>query len=619
MNKETWALVGNPNSGKSVLFNRFTGLNQKVANYPGVTVEKISGRFKYSSKSVEIVDLPGIYGLSNYSEDAHIAVDFLLSGKTKINRLILVIDSTNLSRSLILPLQLLAMNLPCILVLNMEDELKARGGVIDKKLLSKELGLPVFSISAIKGWGLNALIDYLKEQINTEKKGNNASAFPHVIKQKDQLELEIKSEFFAQKANVLGKKVIQKKIKSDVFSDKLDAILLHRVWGLLIFSLLFLFVFQSVFSYVTPLMDGVEAGFAWLGESIESSWKDSWYRNLLVEGVIGGVGSVLVFLPQITVLFFFIGLLEFSGYMSRASFVTDRFMNKVGLQGKSFLPLLSSYACAIPGVMATRSLESKRERLITIFISPFMTCSARLPVYILLITAFIPDKYYLGGIIGLRTLSFLFLYILGGMAAIGTAAILKKIWASTESLPFIQELPPYRYPTLRAIIQFVWQRVWLFLKKAGGIIFVITVLLWALASFPSKSVEQEGVKASYVGHIGLAIEPIIKPLGFDWKIGIGLVTSLAAREVVVSTLAIIYSINEENEDKLLEIIRRELNFAQGMSLLVFFIFALQCLATLAVVKRETGNWKLPVFMFIYMSSLAYLFSFVCYQGLNALM
>ena len=597
----TIALAGNPNSGKSVLFNRFTGLQQKVANYPGVTVEKVSGASRFSAGKFTFLDLPGIYSLNESSEDAKIATEILQGKKENINTVIIVLDSTNLKRSLALAMQIKDQGKSAIVALNMLDELMARGGKIDEELLQKKLGVPVFSISATRGWGLGKLIKYIEE--------DNSHSPSAAVNEKS-------LEEYQKEASKIAAIVYSAKLKSSKFSERIDAVVLHRFLGPLTFIVLFLFIFQSIFSWATFFMDGIEAGFNLLSGWVEVFVPDSLFQDFLIEGGIKGVGSVLTFIPQIIILFLFIGLMEYTGYMARASFVMDRFMEKIGLQGKSFLPLLTAFACAIPGIMATRAVASKKDRLITIFIAPFMTCSARLPVYTLLITGFIPNINYLGGLIGLRTLSLIGLYLAGVLGAIFTALIMKVSMQNTKSVAFIQEIPPYRMPSAKVLCMFIWTRVLIFLKKAGKIIFTVTVILWILASFPRQAVSTEGVGASYAGMIGKTIEPAIRPLGFDWKIGLGLVTSLAAREVIISTLATIYGIENKDQRALEEILRQDLSLPSALSLLVFFVFALQCLATVAVVRRETGSWKWPILQFLYMFTLAYTSSLILYQTMN---
>ena len=600
------ALAGNPNSGKSALFNRLTGLRQKVANYPGVTVERVSGRFKYSSREMTIIDLPGLYSLSEASEDTRIAFHALIGQIDEpIDCVAVVVDSTNLQRSLPLVLQIRDLGKPALLILNMEDELKARGGYIDYHRLEKEIGMPIFPVSAKQGWGLARLIAYLKQND------------PPKAERKEKKSLE----YHVAEAKRITAEVMGGKIQPHKWSDRIDGLLLHRFVGIGVFLVIFMLVFQAIFFWIEPFMTGIEVVLGGMVSLIERGFEESMFRQFLVEGIIAGVGSVLIFLPQIVVLFLLIGLMEFSGYMARASFVMDKVMEKVGLQGKSFLPLLSSCACAVPGIMATRTIESKRDRLVTIFIAPFMTCSARLPVYILLITAFIPNVRYLGGVVDLRTFTLIGLYLLGGLAAFGTAFLLGRGMKKTESLPFIQEIPPYRLPSAKALFFYVWSRAMVFIRKAGTIILGTTVILWLLASLPASAVKQNGVEGSYAGRIGKVMEPVIAPLGFDWKIGVGLIASLAAREVIVSTLATIYEIEHDEEDHfaLRETLLVNMRLPQALSLLVFFVFALQCISTVAVARKETGNWLWPLFMFVYMSLMAYGASFLVYQITDTLL
>ena len=597
------ALIGTPNSGKTLFFNRLTGLKQKVANYPGVTLEKKTGQYKFNSK-LKIIDLPGLYSLDPSSMEAKVTTEFLK--KEKLDAIFIVVESTDILKGIFLTMQLLKFNIPCQLFLNMEDELASRGGKIDTEKLSLELGINIFSISALKGWGLKKVFTELK---------NSAEIFftsPQKKIDKNLSTIEIMDE--AQKC---CKKVILKKIKSDVFSEKLDAILLHRFWGSIFFILFFIVIFQSIFSWSAPFSDLIENSLEWLKEKWSLLLPEKGLIvSLINEGIFSGIVGVAVFLPQIIILFFFIAVMEFTGYMSRASFVADKVMGKFGLQGGAFLPLLSSFACAIPGILSTRTIANKKQRWITIFISPFMPCSARLPVYTLVVLAFVPDKSY---ILHIRTLTMIFLYFLGILIALITAVILKKIWKIKDDYQqdYIQEIPPYRIPTLGSIFIFLWQKVHTFVAKTGKIIIVLSILLWILLSYPQKAVEIEGVSKSYAGRVGKMIEPTIEPLGFDWRIGIALVSSLAAREVVISTLAIIYQTDEGESQKILTTFQKEMTFATAMSLLIFFMFALQCFSTIAVVKKETMGWKIPIVMFVYMSLLAYFCSLITYQVIRA--
>lgn len=597
------AVVGAPNCGKSTLFNRLTGLRQKVANYPGVTVEKRLGKVRVESGGeITLVDLPGIYSLTARSEDERVARRVLLGempGLAQPDAILLVVDSTNLNRNLSLAAPVLALGIPTLLVLNMSDDLRGRGGLVDGERLSEQLGVPVVQASAAKGEGLEAIRGFLS--------GGPAT--------RQRLELPVLQDIGSRRrwaARATGQSGYQAPAAA-VWTRRLDSVLLHPLAGPLIFLLVVVAVFQSIFTLAQPLMDGTEALIATSGGWIGSALPDSWFRDLLLQGVWAGVGSVLVFLPQILFLFVLIGLMEDSGYLARAAVIADRTMARVGLEGKAFIPLLSAYACAIPAIMATRTIESRRERLATILIAPFMTCSARLPVYALVIAAFLPERPLLGPLLGTRAAAMIGLYLLGFLAAIATARLLKSTLLKRQSpLPFTLELPSYRWPTLQSIGLRLADRSLIFLKRAGTVILLVTVVLWFLASVPRTDGQPPEISKSLAGRIGHAVEPVIEPLGFNWKIGIGLITSLAAREVIVGTLGTIYGIEgaEEGGDEgapgLQQALKQDLTPGGAVALLIFFAFALQCMSTVAVVRRETGGWRLALLQFGYMLALAYI-------------
>jgi ferrous iron transport protein B len=592
------AIIGPPNSGKSTLFNRLTGLRQKVANFPGVTVEQRTGRVKlHNGREAHLIDLPGLYSLAARSEDEQITHDVLKGlrpGVPRPDAVLLILDSTNLERHLLLAAPILALGLPTLITLNMADDFKNRGGKVDVKALSQELGAPVALISAASGEGIGAVRDFL----------NGADA-----RKKPLLELPVLNDipqcrrWAARAGNGAGYTAPA----PPVWTRKLDAIFLHPVAGPLIFVLVVIAVFQSIFTAAEPLMDGVHWAIAASGNWLGSALPDSVFRSLLIEGVWGGVGAVVVFLPQILILFLFIGVLEDSGYLSRAALIADRTMARVGLQGKSFIPLLSAYACAVPAIMSTRTIENKRDRIATILIAPFMTCSARLPVYTMIIAAFIPDRPVLGPFLHARAAAMLGLYVLGFAAAVGTARLLKSSVLKSARTPFILEMPPYRLPTLRGLALRLIDRSKVFLRRAGTVILGVAIVLWVLAHLPLKDGKPPAIEASIIGQVGHAVEPVIRPLGFNWKIGVGLITSLAAREVIVGTLGTIYGIEggDEKNEGLQQAISRDLTLGGAVALLVFFAFAMQCMSTVAVVRRETGGWKWPVIQFSYMTVLAY--------------
>jgi len=601
------AIVGPPNCGKSTLFNRLTGLRQKVANFPGVTVEHHVGRAHLPGHhDVDLVDLPGIYSLNPRSEDEKVTHD-VLKGKMKDlgrpDAVLLIIDSTNLGRHLTLAAPILSLGLPTLVLLNMADDLRNRGGEVDAAMLAEQLGTPVALISASKGEGLHAITRFLTGGI----------AIPKPV------ELPVLQDVpkCRQWARRISTESGYQAPAPPLWSRRLDAVFLHPMAGPVIFILVVGAVFQTIFTGAKPIMDLLEAWIVSSGNWLAATLPDTWFRSLLVEGVWAGVGSVLVFLPQIAFLFLFIGLLEDSGYLARAALIADRTMARVGLQGKSFIPLLSAYACAVPAIMATRTIESKRDRIATILIAPLMTCSARLPVYTLIIAAFIPERPLIGPLMGSRAGALLGLYLLGFAAAVVTARVLKSSILKSERTPFVLEMPAYRWPTFQSLGLRLWDRVGAFLRRAGTIILAISVLLWVLASVPVKNGQPPPIEDSLAGTLGRSIEPMIKPLGFNWKIGIGLITSLAAREVIVGTLGTIYGMEADKENEgLQKAIHQDLTLGGAVALLVFFAFAMQCMSTLAVVRRETGSWKWPAIQFSYMTVLAYVCALVTNVALS---
>jgi ferrous iron transport protein B len=592
----TAAVVGPPNCGKSTLFNRLTGLRQKVANFPGVTVEQRTGAARLpDGREVELVDLPGIYSLSPRSEDELVAHDVLKGLREDAPRpdaVLLILDATNLGRHLMLAAPVLALKLPTLILLNMADELRARGGTVDTTQLSRELGAPVALISARRGEGIEEVQRFLANQVAAPAR----------------IELPVLHDVPKCRAWAarLGDQAGYRAPAPPHWTRRLDAVFLHPVAGPLIFAAVVVAVFQSIFTAAVPLMEGVEwavdASGRWLGAQL----PESVLRSLLIEGVWGGVGSVVVFLPQILLLFLFIGILEDSGYLARAALIADRTMAKAGLQGKSFIPLLSAYACAVPAILATRTIENKRDRMATILIAPFMTCSARLPVYTLIIAAFIPERPLAGAFLGTRAAAMLGLYLLGFTAAVVTARLLKSSILRSERSSFVLELPSYRWPTLRSLGLRLYDRGLVFLRRAGTVILLVAIALWALAHLPLQDGQAPPIEQSLAGVVGRTIEPVIEPLGFNWKIGVGLITSLAAREVIVGTLGTIYGIEgAASSDGLQQAIQRDLTLGGAVALLIFFAFAMQCMSTIAVVRRETGGWKWPALQFGYMTALAW--------------
>ena len=602
------AIVGPPNSGKSTLFNRLTGLRQKVANFPGVTVEHRLGKAKLNSEQeVFLVDLPGVYSLVPRAEDEQVTHDVLKGERTdfpKPDAVILILDVTNLGRNLALAAPILHLGMPTLVLLNMADDLAQRGGRVDVAALAAELNTPVALISASKGTGIESIQQFL---LGTAARLNA----PPV-----RIELPVLHDVpkCRQWAAQLGKRASYRAPAPPLWTRRLDAVFLHPVFGPLIFIAIVIGVFQSIFSWAKPLMDGLQNAVTVSGVWMMHMMPDTPWRSLLVDGVWKGVGSVVVFLPQILLLFLFIGILEDSGYLARAALIADRTMARIGLQGKSFIPLLSAYACAVPAVMSTRVIEDKRDRMATIMIAPLMTCSARLPIYTLLIAAFIPNTHILGDFLSLPVAVMLGLYVLGFAAAVVVARLLKSTILRSKGSSFLLEMPPYRWPTFQSLSLRLVDRAKVFLRRAGTVILGVAVVLWVLANLPLHNGHVPALEHSFAGMIGKAFEPLIKPLGFDWKIGIGLITSLAAREVIVGTLGTIYGIEgEETSQTLQAAVHHDLSTSGAIALLVFFAFAMQCLSTLAVVKRETGGWRWPIFQFTYMLALAYSGSWLAFH------
>ena len=602
---KTVALIGPPNSGKSTLFNRLTGLRQKVANYPGVTVEQRMGLMAGVGRDdLTLIDLPGIYSLTPYSEDARVAVDVLrgrMPGTPKPDAVLLVLDSLHLTRQLMLAMPVLAVGLPTLVLLNMTDLMESRGGHVDVLKLARELGAPVAQISAVNGTGIDAVPLFLNQQNGHRGADRKPLTLPVVGNA---------ASTHTWAAQVSSRTGYRAPLSAE-HSRKIDNVLLHRVWGPLLFLLVVVAVFEVVFALGQPLSDGFGDLLARAGDLVRPLLPVGWLQSLLLDGVWKGISSVLVFLPQILLLFLFIGVLEDSGYLARAALIADRVMRTIGLNGKAFIPLLSAYACAVPAIMATRTIENKRDRLATILVTPFMTCSARLPVYLLLIAAFIPNAYYLHGVIGLRTLVMLGLYLAGFVAAFTTARLLKSSILRSSDTPFILELPQYRMPTLYSLGLRLMDRARIFLRNAGTIIVAVTLALWALAHLPviqttSGALTAPQLADSVIGRLGHFIEPAIAPLGFNWKIGIGLVSSVLAREVMVSTLGTLYGADASTQTLNLQTaLQHDMTIGGALALMIFFAFAMQCTSTIAVVRRETNSWRWPAIQFAYMLALAY--------------
>jgi ferrous iron transport protein B len=674
------AVAGNPNCGKTTLFNALTGLRQRVGNYPGVTVEKKEGTFLGShGEPLELLDLPGCYSLQSRSPDEAVSRDVLLGRQPDTPRpdaILAVVDATNLERNLYLVSQLLELGLPVFLGLNMVDLVEKQGGFIDIPLLSQKLGVPVLPLVAPKGTGLIALKQALSqsplprpgmqpplpealrseaEQIGALLPDNGARLSEAVlllgqsaeqIKNTPSLPEDLRCALADARHRLQAAglepvsaavdaryewihRICQACVRTPdsgglTFSDKLDTVLTSGFWGWLAFTGAMTLMFFSIFTIAKIPTDWIAAAQSGLGTWIETVLPEGDFRSLLVDGVLAGVAGVVVFLPQILILTLFLGLLEDSGYMARAAFLMDRLMSRVGLHGKSFIPMLSSFACAIPGIMATRTIEERKDRLVTILVAPLMSCSARLPVYTLLVAVLLPDLA-----VWKKSLLMLGMYLVGIAAAFCMAWLFKKTLLRSETPILLMEMPPYRAPALAGILLRMRERAWLFLKRAGTVILALSVVLWALMTYPKPSqpgaTRAEQLSHSIAGRIGHAIEPVIAPLGFDWKIGIGLVGSLAAREVFVSTMGIVYSVENDTPDSdgsLIETMRAEkrpdgtpvYTLPAGLALMVFYVLAMQCLSTLAVVRRETNSWRWPAFQFAYMTALAYAGALVVYQG-----
>ena len=694
------ALLGNPNAGKSSLFNALTGLNQKVGNYSGVTIDKNTGTWTLSDgQAVELIDLPGIYSLFAKSPDERVVLDplFNLENKDRPDLILLVLDASNLTRSLLLLDQIRAFNFPILVVLNMLDVAKGRGLEIDLKKLEQEINLPLVAINARLQTGLETLEEAIQnlapsehtpplpvfteaweqaihDQIPLQNSfhaklllsqyeylhflSNPQKTFLASIVETYQLNLvELQTQDSQQRLaqlNAFTEKIVSIPKNVVTLTERLDRVLLHNVGGYIIFFTILLFVFQAIFNLSTPPMDWIENSFSAVSAWLESQLPESLLSDLFIDGIVAGIGGIVIFIPQIVILFAIISILDETGYMARVMFLTDKTMNRFGLNGKSIVPLISGTACAVPAIMATRNISSWKERLTTIMVTPLMSCAARLPVYIIFIALIIPSTAIFGPF-SLQSLVLTGLYLGGFLAALISGAIFNKILPndSEEDSFFIMELPSYKLPQWKSIGITIYQKTSDFVWEAGKIIIAISIILWVLATYgppaAMQQAEQEAVElyqtqpnlaeseatliaskqleASYIGHIGHFIEPAIRPLGYDWKIGIALITSFAAREVFVSTMATIYSVGDPDgtEGTLLDKLRSERNpttnelvfsTATSFSLLVFYLFAMQCMATLAIVQRETKSWKWPLIQFVYMTALAYFGALLTYQLLS---
>jgi ferrous iron transport protein B len=704
-------LTGNPNCGKTTLFNALTGLRAKVGNYAGVTVERKEGRLQHAPDKldVRVLDLPGTYSLSPNSLDEQISRDVLLNRLPELpppDLIVVIVDASNLQRNLYYATQVVELGHPTVIALNMVDVAEANGHQIDEAKLTESLGVPVVPIVASTGRGVpelragiiatlqnpmeikprlfcqlpglfrieatglaNRLAETFRERrlqataealliLSNEKAlASSREHYPQNIqdavaaarKRLDTHGIDWRGApiewRYARVAEIQQAATVQIAPPGETFSDKLDRVLTHKIWGTLIFIGIMAFMFQSIFTFARIPMDALQAIVDRAGGGVGNLLAPGDLNDLLVNGAIAGVGAVIVFLPQILLLFLFIGFLEDTGYMARAAFLMDRLMSKVGLHGKSFIPMLSSYACAIPGIMATRTIETPKDRLVTILVSPLMSCSARLPVYTLLIAACIPQRHVLG-VLHLQGLTMLAMYLLGTVVALLMAWLFKKTLLKGEAPMLIMELPPYKRPLLRVVGRHMWDRSWLFIKRAGTVILGVNILLWFLATYPKSdewratsdanhatrhpspvTPEKAGeqLRHSFAGMMGRAIEPVIAPLGFDWKMGIGIISSFAAREVFVSTMSTVYNIgNSEGAETraLAQTLRGQMRPdgsplytpLLAITLMVFYVFALQCVSTVAVVRRETNSWKWPLFQWLYMGALAWVLAFITWHG-----
>ncbi len=626
----TIAIAGNPNAGKTSLFNALTGLRQKVANYPGVTVESKIGQWMLAAElpTAKLIDLPGLYSLDATSLDEEIARDALLGRNVAIpsaDVIVIVVDATNLVRNLYLATQLIETGQPIVIALTMFDLAQRSNLKINVDKLSAELGVPVVPVIAKQRKGLDelaqAVVARAKPSMICDVVSPLADAQPATRQSK-------LIQRYAMIERIVSDAVDTGDERGTNLSERIDRFVTHTFLGPIILIVVMLLVFQAIFSWASLPMSLIDTVFTGLAQFAKTHLPAGVFTDLLTDGIIAGVGGVLAFLPQILLLFLFISLLEDSGYMARAAFLMDRLMRAVGLHGKAFVPLLSSFACAVPGIMATRTIENPKDRVATILVAPFMSCSARLPVYTLVIAAFFSGRTVVG-FISLGAVLILAMYILGIIVAIVIAWILKHTLLKAPSPPFVMELPPYRIPDLGNVGHALFTRCSIFLKRAGTVILSISILLWALAAFPRASSNSPDaasvqIQNSFAGRAGRLIEPAIKPLGFDWKIGIGLIASFAARETIISTLSIVYNVGDDSENKT-SLVNALRNAKRpdgspvwtplvGLSLMIFFLLACQCMSTVAIVRRETNSWRWPIFMVSYMLVLAYVASLITYQG-----
>jgi ferrous iron transport protein B len=618
------ALVGVPNCGKTALFNRLTGSRQKVANYPGVTVERKEGGFVApgSRRRYEVLDLPGTYSLIPTTLDEAITRDFALGrlpGEASPQLIVLVADATHLSLSLRLVLDVQRLGLPMVVALNMSDLARRRGYALDRERLATELGVPVVDTVAVAAGGADALVDQLERMAPLLEAAAATGAVPAAAPPPKRIDWvdPTPDEVAASHARahaILEAAGYREPLRSR-FVARVDRMVMHPILGMMVLAGLLFLIFQAVFSWAAVPMDWIDAGVGALGEATGAALPDGLLRSLLVDGVIAGVGTVVIFLPQILILFLFILALEDSGYLPRAAYLLDRVMGSVGLSGRAFIPLLSSFACAVPGIMATRTIPHLRDRIATIMIAPLMTCSARLPVYALLIAAFIPASSV--GPFNLQGLVLFLLYFAGIVSAMGVSWVMKLSTGGGDYRPLLLELPDYQWPNLRNLLFGLWERAQIFLARVGGIILALMILLWFLSTFPSPppGATQPDIYYSVAGLIGRGLETVFAPIGFNWQISIALVPGMAAREVAVGALGTVYALSDNGdlEGALASVIASSWSLATAMSLLAWYVFAPQCLSTLAIVKRETNSWRYPLLMASYLFALAYAAALLTYR------
>ncbi|WP_420383385.1 ferrous iron transporter B [Novosphingobium sp.] len=601
------ALVGNPNAGKSALFNALTGARQKIANYPGVTVERKAGRMLMpSGEPVELIDLPGTYGLDTTSPDEEVTRRVIMGeqpGQARPEVLVIVLDASNLEQHLVLAQEVIALGRPTVVALNMVDLAARDGLVLDPAALAAELGVPVIETVAVRRRGLTELAHAVSVARDSLETGQAKPRAALTMSERRMM------------ARTMARGAVLSETSQHRLHARLDMVLLHPWLGpVILFALLFI-VFQAVFSWAKPFQDGLDALFSMGSAELRTVMPPSLLRDLLTDGVIAGVGTVIVFLPQILVLFFFILMMEATGYMARAAFLMDRMMAGVGLSGRSFIPLLSSFACAVPGIMSTRSITDPKDRLTTILIAPMMTCSARLPVYAVIIAAFIPARNVLPGM-GLQGLVLFVLYLAGIVGAMAAALIFRRSLTKGEASGFIMELPKYQLPTVKDMALGLFQRGWIFLRRAGTMIFTVAIVLWLLLNFPRAEPGQDQVNASVAGHIANGLAVVVEPIGFNRDIALSLIPTMAAREVAISSLATTYAVGAKDDAAraigLSGQLKRHWSLATALAFLAWFVFAPQCMSTIAVTRRETNGWKWPVFMLGYLFGVAYVFSGIVY-------